>query len=148
MARGLERSAAVGASILIRKNAYLVTLAVVSPRRNIRSQAQTSIFSLENQHFLVQMAPQASWSPDVPAEPGVLSQASPARIPQPGVLSQDSSGRSAQQRFLSQDSSARNLHPICLGSYAGVICSSWGVLRYLFCNSPNRACDVGSSWSC
>ena len=106
-----------------------MTLALVSPRRNRGSRAQTSIFTIENQHFLVQMAPQASWPPDVPAEslearspqPGVLSQASSARIPQPGVLSQDSSARSPQQRFLSQDSSARSLQPNCLGSHTGVI---------------------------
>ena len=124
--------------ILIRKNAYLVTLALVSPRRNRRSRAQTSIFTIENQHFLVQMAPQASWPRDVPAEslearspqPGVLSQASSARIPQPGVLSQDSSARrshpgilsqepsakSPQPGFLSQDSSAGSLQPIYLES--------------------------------
>ena len=33
---------------LIRKNRYLVTLARVSPRRNNRSRAQTSIFAIEN----------------------------------------------------------------------------------------------------
>ena len=33
---------------LIRKNRYLVTLARVSPRRNNRSRAQTSIFAVEN----------------------------------------------------------------------------------------------------
>ena len=124
--------------ILIRKSQYLVTLALVSSRRNRRSRAQTSIFTIENQHFLVQMAPQASWPPDVPAEslearspqPGVLSQASSARIPQPGVLSKDSSARrsqsgilsressakSPQPGFLSQESSAGSLQPICLGS--------------------------------
>ena len=32
----------------IRKNRYLVTLARVSPRRNNRSRAQTSIFAIEN----------------------------------------------------------------------------------------------------
>ena len=47
--------------ILIRKNAYLVTLALVSPTRNRRSRAQTPIFMLENQHILVQMA-QVAWS--------------------------------------------------------------------------------------
>ena len=34
--------------ILLRRNAYLVTLALVSPRRNTRSRAQTSIFTIEN----------------------------------------------------------------------------------------------------
>ena len=33
---------------MIRKNRYLVTLARVSPRRNNRSRAQTSIFAIEN----------------------------------------------------------------------------------------------------
>ena len=40
-------------SFLIRKNRYLVTLARVLPRRNKRSRAHTSIFTIENQHFLV-----------------------------------------------------------------------------------------------
>ena len=73
-----------GPFILIRKNRYLVTLALVSPRRNSRSRAQTSIFTIESRHFLVQMAPQASWPRDVPAD------SLEARSPQPGVLSQDS----------------------------------------------------------
>ena len=120
------------------KKQYLVTLALVSSRRNRRSRAQTYIFIIENQHFLVQMAPEASWPPDVPAEslearspqPRVLSQASSARIPQPGDLSKDSSARrsqsgilsressakSPQPGFLSQESSAGSLQPICLGS--------------------------------
>ena len=42
--------------ILIMKNQYLVTLALVSPRRNRRSRAQTPIFTIGNQQFLVQMA--------------------------------------------------------------------------------------------
>ena len=71
---------------LIDKNAYLVTLALVSPTRNRRSRAQTPIFTLENRHFLVQMAPHASWPPDVPAD-------------------------SLEARVLSQDSSARSLQP-------------------------------------
>ncbi len=126
------------AFILIRKKQYLVTLALVSSRRKGWLRAQTSIFTIENHHFLIQMAPQSSWPRDVPAEslearrsqsgvlsqassaripqPGFLSQESSARSPQPGVLSQDSSARSPQQRFLSQDSSARSLQPICLGS--------------------------------
>ena len=101
---------------MTRKNAYLVTLALVSPRRNSWSRAQASIFTIENQYFLVQMAPEASWPPDVSAEslearspqPGVLSQASSARIPQQGVLSQDSSASSPLQGFLNQESSVRN----------------------------------------
>ena len=48
------------------KKQYLVTLALVSSRRNRRSRAQTSIFTIENQHFLVQMAPQASWPSSMP----------------------------------------------------------------------------------
>ena len=40
-------------SLLIRRKRYLVTLARVSPRRNNRLRAQTSIFAIENQHFLV-----------------------------------------------------------------------------------------------
>ena len=95
-----------------------MTLALVSSRRNSRLRAQT-IFTLENQHFLVQMAPQASWPPDVPTaslearspQPGVLSQASSARIPQPGVLSKDSSARKSQSGILSQGSSARSPQP-------------------------------------
>ena len=129
---------AARALILIRKKKqYSVTLALVSSRRNRRSRAQTSIFTIENQHFLVQMAPQASWPPDVPAEslearnpqPGVLSQPSSARSPQPGILSnssatksqlgilsQEPSAKSPQPGFLSQESSASSLQPICLGS--------------------------------
>ena len=132
--RGLEVLARRVPSILIRKNRYLVTPAVVSPRRDSRSRAQTSIFIIENQHFLVQMVPEASWPPDVSAEssearnpqPGVLNQASSARIPQPGVLSKDSSARRSQSGILSrpgvlsQESAARtsagSLQPICLGS--------------------------------
>ena len=67
------------------QNQYLVTLALVSSRRNRWSQAQASIFTIENQHFLVQMAPQASWPRDVPAE------SLEARSPQPAVFSQASS---------------------------------------------------------
>ena len=123
----------------------MVTLALVSPRRNRRSRAQTSIFTIENQHFLVQMAPEASWPPDVPAEslearspqPRVLSQVSSARLlshessakipqtmsvrnPQPGVLSQESAARIPQPGILSQQSPA-NL----FGVRAGVIQSSY-----------------------
>ena len=130
MLRGLERFARGRRSSLIRKNAYLVTLALFSPRLNSWSRAQTSIVTIENQQFLVQIAPEASWPPDVSAEslearspqPGVLSRASSARIPQPrvlskgssariprpGVLSQETSARIPQPRVLSQDSSARN----------------------------------------
>ena len=60
------------------KNKYLVTLALVSSRQNSRSRAQTSIFIIENQHFLVQMAPQ-----EMPAD----SLESSANCSQPGVLS-------------------------------------------------------------
>ena len=95
---------------LIDKNAYLVTLALVSPTRNSRSRAQTCIFTIENQHLFAHVAPGASWPPDVSAEslearipqPGETS----AKHPQPGILSQESSAR-----FLSQDSSARSLQP-------------------------------------
>ena len=120
-----------------------MTLALVSSRRNRRSRAQTSIFTIENQHFLVQMAPQASWPPDVPAESleastvspqqGVLSQASSARIPQPGVLSQDSSARSPQQRFLSQDSSARSPQPSVLSQESSA-------------GSPQQDCSARIPW--
>ena len=80
--------------ILIRKNQYLVTLALVSSRRNRQSPAQTSIFTIENQHFLIQMAPQPSWPPSLPADclqdrspqPRILSQGYSARNPQPGIL--------------------------------------------------------------
>ena len=44
-----------------------MTPALVSPTRNSRSRAQTSIFPIENQHFLLQIAPEASWPPDVSA---------------------------------------------------------------------------------
>ena len=54
--------------ILIRKNRYLVTLALVSSRRNSRSRAQTSIFTIENQHLLVQMA--QAWPGPAQARPG------------------------------------------------------------------------------
>ena len=57
---GKGRWAAVGASILIRKNAYLVIFALVSSRRNTRSRAQTSMFTIENQNFLGQIAPEAT----------------------------------------------------------------------------------------
>ena len=126
--RGLERSAGHSSLILIRKKQCLVTLALVSPRRNSRSRAQTSIFTIENQHFLVQMAPEASWPPDCQLrawKPGILSQEtstrrprpeflsqeSSARIPQPEDLSQASSAGSPQPRVRSQDSSARNPQP-------------------------------------
>ena len=45
-----------------------MTLALVSPTQNMRSRAQTPIFTLENQHVLVQMAPPASWPGDMPAD--------------------------------------------------------------------------------
>ena len=134
MLRGLERFAERSSFTLIDKNAYLVTLALVSPTRNRGSRAQTPIFTIENQHFLVQMAPQASWPPDVPAdslearspqprgihsqEPAAktatLSQLSSGRTLQPGVLGQDSSAGNpgqAQPGVLSQESSTRNPSP-------------------------------------
>ena len=106
----------------------MVILALALPRRNWGSRAQTSIFTIENLHFLVQIAPEASWPPDVSAEslearspqPGVLSQASSARIPQsgvlskipqPGVLSQESSARIPQPGVLGQESSAKIPQP-------------------------------------
>ena len=124
LVRGLERWARGRRSILIRKNAYLVTLALVSPTRNSRSRAQTSIFTIENQHFLVQMAPEASWPPDVPTaclkarspQPGIVGEVSSARSPQQGFLSQKISFRNPQPGLLSQESSAGSLQPICLGS--------------------------------
>ena len=54
--------------MLIRKNAYLVTLALVLPTRNRGSRAQTPIFTVENQHFLVQMA--QAWPGPAQAWPG------------------------------------------------------------------------------
>ena len=64
------------------------------------------IFIIETRQFLVQMAPEASWPPDVSAEslearspqPGILSQASSARISQPRVLSQRTADRSVVLR--------------------------------------------------
>ena len=109
-----ELSRAVRQLILIRKNKYLVALALVSPRRNRGSRAQTSIFTMENQLFLVQMAPWSSWPPDESAEslearspqPGVLSQESSARIPQQKI-----SVRNPQPRILSQESAGRIPQP-------------------------------------
>ena len=89
--------------------------------------SSTSIFIIENMYFLIQMAPQASWLPDVPAEslearspqPGNLSQESSARspqqdssarIPQPGISGQEASARIPQPGVFSQDSSARSPH--------------------------------------
>ena len=123
--------------ILIRKNHYLVTLALVSPTRNRRSRTQKSIFTKENHNFLVQMAPQASWPPDVPAESlearsprsGVLSQVSSARIPQPGGFSKDSSARRSQLGVLSQDSSAKSPQPGFLSQES----SAWGPRWSHFC---------------
>ena len=146
MQRGLER---FGRPLVIhfdqKKKQSLVILALVSPRRNRRSRAQTSIFTIENQHFLVQMAPQASWPRDVPAEslearspqPGVLSQASSARIPQPGVLSKDSSARRSQSGILSQESSASSLQPICLGSALESFLIGWNGQKSRMRNPPN-----------
>ena len=91
MVRGFERSAGRSLFTLIRKNAYLVTLALVSPTRNSRSRAQTSIFTIENQHFLIQMAPQPSWPPSLPAD------CLQANNPQPGILGQGSSAKHPQQ---------------------------------------------------
>ena len=55
--RGLETTAGRSSFILIgKKKQYLVTLALVTPTRNKRSQAQTSIFMIENQHFSIHMA--------------------------------------------------------------------------------------------
>ena len=79
-----------------KKKQYLGTLALVSSRRNTRLRAHTSVFTIANQHFLIQMAPQPSWPPSLPADclqarspqPGVLSQEFAAKIPQPGVSSQ------------------------------------------------------------
>ena len=63
----LRGARAVGALTLIDKNAYLVTLALVSPTRNRGSRAQTPIFIIENNLF-VQMAPPASWPRGMPAD--------------------------------------------------------------------------------
>ena len=114
--------------ILIGKNRYLVTPAVVSPRRNNRSRAQKPIFTIEYRHFWVPTAPEASWPPDVSAErlearipqPGVLSQASSARSPQPGVLS-----KIAQPGFLRQESPARS--PQSGSSQPDILSQDWVV---------------------
>ena len=121
---------------MIDKNAYLVTLALVSPRRNWGSRAQTSIFIIEKHNFLVQIAPEASWPPDVSAEsleawspqPGVLSQASSARNPQPGVLSKGSSARIPRPGVLSQESSARIPQPGLLSQDSSARKSQSGIL--------------------
>ena len=96
------------------KKQYLVTLALVSSRRKGWLRAQTSIFTIENQHFLIQMAPQPSWPPSLPAD------CLQARSPQPGVLSQESSARNPQPGILSRQSPA-NL----FGVRAGVIPDVW-----------------------
>ena len=49
--RGTKGNHGASTFILIRKNRYLVTPAVVSPTRNGRSRAQTSIFTIENRFF-------------------------------------------------------------------------------------------------
>ena len=127
----------------IRKTQYLVTHALVLSRRNAWTHAQTSIFEIENQCFLVQMAPQTcqlrAWKPGIPSKDSSARCPQPeflSRSPQPGFLSQES-----QQRFLSQESPAKSVwgprwsHILCLlsfvvqwllitrfGSCAGVIC--------------------------
>ena len=78
------------------KQTYLVALALASTRRNSGSRAQPSIFTIENHHSLVQVAPRASWPADVPAkglEARSPQQDSSTRIPQPGALSKDSLAR-------------------------------------------------------
>ena len=54
--RALKGPGAHSSFILIRKELYSVSLEIVSPRRNSRSRAQTSIFAIESCLFLVQMA--------------------------------------------------------------------------------------------
>ena len=49
-----------------RKNTILLKIRRNPSRRNGGSLAQTPIFIIENQHFLVQMAPQASWPSSMP----------------------------------------------------------------------------------
>ena len=125
VARGLEGTAGRLLFILLRNKQYLVTLALVSPTRNRRSRAKTSLFNIENQHFWVQMAPRASCLPGVPADsldarspqPSVLSQESSARIPQPENLSQESSARRTPQPGILSQQSPANL----FGVRAGVI---------------------------
>ena len=58
--------------MLISKNAYLVTLALVSPTLNRRSRAKTPIFTIKNQHFLVQMAQAQSGPAQPKAGPGQI----------------------------------------------------------------------------
>ena len=109
---------------MIRENAYLVTLALVSPRRNSRSRAQTPIFTIFESRWLLrplghQTCQLRAWKPGFLSqessakrpEPGFLSQESSARIPQPGFLSQESSARIPQPEVLSKDSSARIPQP-------------------------------------
>ena len=50
-AKGYETIARGRPFILIRKNRYLVTLAVVSPKRNTRSRAQTLLFNMKMKRF-------------------------------------------------------------------------------------------------
>merc|ERR1711938_302335 len=65
---------------LIDKNAYLVTLALVSSTRKGWSRAQTLIFTISNQYFLIPPA-----RPSV--RPSVRPSARPsARPPAPGIL--------------------------------------------------------------
>ena len=82
-----------------------MALALVSSKRNKPSRAQIRIFTIENQHVLVQMAPQASWPPDVPAESLEAMQVSSARRPQPGFLGQESSKDCSARKFQTATSS-------------------------------------------
>ena len=75
------------------KNLYLVTLALVSSRRNTRLRAQTSIFKIENHHFLVQMTPPASWPRDMPADS--LESGNPGFGPPLGLRSKNQGFRTA-----------------------------------------------------
>ena len=120
--------------ILIRKIRYVVTLVLISSRGNGGSGAQTSILIIVNQYFSFQMASQASWPPELPADsPEARSQEFSARRPQPGILAQrpqsgifsqepsggnhergvirEPSARSPQQGVLSQECSARSPRP-------------------------------------
>ena len=118
------------------KNPHLVTFALVSPTRNRWSRAQTSIFTIDNQHFLVQMAPQASWPRDVPAEslkPGVLSHRSFQQGPQSGVSpSRASSARRIQRRVFSQQSPARSFQPRYLRRESSAKIPQSGILSQKF----------------
>ena len=66
--KGLRKVGAAFVANFDQQNRYLVTLALVSSRENRRSRPKTSIFTIENHNLLVQVASQASWPRDMPAD--------------------------------------------------------------------------------